>query len=203
MTALLARAGPHTALAALCAGLASANVVRAPDRLVTAALAAMLIVAASSISTRRRIPLLAAGLALVGAVWGGARLDALDSSPLRSEVGRAGRARVVVTGPARRSLFALRIPGDVRQFGRRALSEPVLLELPLGRAPPQGAILEVIGELRAPRGPVGGFDERTYLKQRGMHVVLRASEWRPVGRRGGLAGARDRLRLRVARTFAP
>ncbi|MBD0347588.1 MAG: ComEC/Rec2 family competence protein [Thermoleophilia bacterium] len=203
MTALLARAGPHTALAALCAGLASANVVRAPDRLVTAALAAMLIAATSNVSARRRIPLLAAGLALAGAVWGGARLDALDSSPLSSEVGHAGRARVVVTGPARRSLFALRIPGEVRQFGRRALREPVLLQLPLGRAPPQGTIVEVIGELRAPRGPVGGFDERAYLKRRGMHVVLRASAWRAVGRRGGLAGAADRLRLRVARTIAP
>ena len=51
-------------------------------------------------------------LALVGWWWGGVRLDALDRSPLRSEVGRAGRALVEVTGEPRVGQF------DQRQLGR-------------------------------------------------------------------------------------
>ena len=203
MTAGLRNAVPHALLAAFCAGIASANLARLPDNLVPAALAAAAIAVAARTTGTHRVAAFATGLALVGAWWGAARLDALDRSPLAVELGGAGRARVAVTGPARRSLFALRVPAEVRQFGARALREPVLLELPLGRSPPQGAILEVVGELRAPRRAVGGFDERAYLRRRGIHAVLRASSWRAVDRRGGVAGAADRLRHRVARTIAP
>ena len=41
--------------------------------------------------------------------------------------------------PAAESRFELRVPAQVRRFGRLRLREPVLLELPLGRSPPQGA----------------------------------------------------------------
>ena len=46
-----------------------------------------------------RLAVLAAVLALLGWWWASARLDALDRSPLLAEVGRAGRATVVVTAP--------------------------------------------------------------------------------------------------------
>ncbi len=135
--------------------------------------------------------------------WGGARLDAIDRSPMASELGHSGRASLVVTGPARRTPFELRIPAAVLSFGARSVREPVLLTLPLGRAPPQGAILDAIATVRAPRGPERGFDERGYLRRRGVHVVLDADRARVVGRRGGLSGLADRLRAHIAATMAP
>ncbi len=84
-----------------------------------------------------------------------------------------------------------------------SLREPVLLKLPPGRSPPQGALLDLIGEIRAPRGPENGFDERTYLRRHGVHVVVKASRWHIVGHRGGVAGIADRLRAYLARSMAP
>ena len=135
-------------------------------------------------------------LALVGWWWGEPRLDTLDRSPLSAEVGRAGRALVVVDGQPRVGRFDQRAtgprpspsPGD-------AIDERVQLELPLGRAPPQGALIDVLAVVRLPRGRQGGFDERTWLRRQGIHVVFRVDEWSATGRRrGGLAGAGDRLR---------
>ena len=70
-----------------------------------------------------------------------ARLGALDRSLLEPELGRSAAVTAVVTGPVRKTPFALRVPAEVRRFGARSLSERVLLELPVGRSPPQGAIL--------------------------------------------------------------
>src|SRR5207244_146962 len=129
---------------------------------------------------------------------------ALDRSILAAHVGEAEDAAVVVTGPPRRSAFEVRAPAEVRRFGRLRLRESVLLELPVGRSPPtSGAILDVLGLLQAPRGPQNGFDERTWLRRRGVHVVLRADRWRVTGRRGGVGGFADRLRARLSRTIAP
>jgi competence protein ComEC len=130
-------------------------------------------------------------------------LDAIDRSVLAPEIGRAGRFVLAVTGPARRSEFSVRVPAEARRFGRREVREPVLLRLPPARSPPQGALIEVIGELRAPRGPEDGFDERAWLRRRGVHVVVHAERWRLVGRRGGIGGVADRLRARLSRSMAP
>ena len=54
--------------------------------------------------------------------------------------------------------------------------------------------------MKLPRGPQNGFDERTYLRRHGVHVVLQADRFRVVGRRGGLGGLADRLRERLARS---
>jgi len=142
-------------------------------------------------------------LALVGWWWGSARLDALDRSALLPRVGTAERALVAVTGPARRSQFDVRVPAQMRRFGQDEIREPVLLRLPPGRSPPQGAILDLIGEIRLPRGPKDGFDERTWLRRHGVHVVVRADRWRIVGRRGGLSGFADRLRAHLSAGMAP
>ena len=91
----------------------------------------------------------------------------------------------------------------MRRYGDEVIREPVLLRLPPGRSPPQGALLELTGEIRRPRGPSDGFDERTWLRRHGVHVVVHASRWRIVGRRGGLAGFADGLRARLARSMAP
>ena len=150
-----------------------------------------------------RLPACALALVLAGWWWGSARLDALDRSVLAPEIGRSAAATVVVTGPARKTPFAIRVPAEVRQFDSRPLRERVLLELPVGRSPPQGAILDLRVSVAAPRGPEDGFDERGWLARRGVHVVLHGGDWRIVGTRGGIGGVSDRLRAHVARAIAP
>jgi competence protein ComEC len=103
---------------------------------------------------------------------------------------------VTVTGPARHGRFELRVPGVVRH-------EPVLLELANERAPPpQGAVLSALVVVKAPRGPSHGFDERTWLRRHGVHVVLHIDEWHVIGRRGGLGGVADALRRRLRASIA-
>ena len=196
------RARPHLLAAALCAGLAAANGLR--DASLAVALSAVILgVGAIAASSGLRLPVLALALLLAGWWWGSARLDALDRSVLLPKADTAGRALVAVTGPARRSRYELRVPAQVRRFRDDVVREPVLLRLPPGRSPPQGALLDVIGEIKIPRGSKNGFDERTWLRRHGVHVVLRATRWRIVGRRGGLAGFADGLRARLARSMAP
>jgi competence protein ComEC len=198
---LRARFPRHLLLGVLCSGIALANAVRAP--LVALAAAAVGLVAATGLAPpQRRFGLLALALALAGWWWGSARLDALDRSLLRAEVGRAERALVTVTGPPRRGRFAIRAPGLVTRFGRLRPHEPILLELPLGRSPPQGAELEALGVLALPRPAANGFDERAWLRRHGVHVVLHVDRWRAVGRRGGLGGVADSLRSRLATSVA-
>ena len=196
------RARPHLLAAALCAGLAAANGLR-DSSLAVAVAAVVLAVGAVAVSSGLRLPLLVLALLLAGWWWGSARLDALDRSVLLPKAETAGRALVAVTGPARRSRYELRVPAQVRRFDDDVVREPVLLRLPPGRSPPQGALLDLIGEITIPRGSENGFDERTWLRRHGVHVVLRATRWRVVGRRGGLAGFADGLRARLARSMAP
>ena len=194
-------ARPHLLALALCLGIATANLARATTVLVPA-VACALVALAGTVDGDRRLFALAFGLALAGWWWGAVRLDALDRSVLRAEVGRAETSLLIVTAPARRSMFDQRIPAQMLRFGRLGLREPVLLELPLGRSPPQGSRLEVLGEIRLPRGASNGFDERRWLKRRGIHVVLHGDRWRLVGRRGGVGSVPDRLRERLARSVA-
>ena len=152
---------------------------------------------------RARLAACAAAILLGGWWWGSARLDALDRSVLLPEVGRSAEIAAVVTGPARSSRFALRLPAEVQRFDARRVRERVLLELPLGRSPPQGAVIVLRATVTAPRGPENGFDERGWLARRGVHVVLRGRDWHVVDRRGGIGGVSDRLRAHVARAIAP
>src|SRR5439155_884527 len=82
----------------------------------------------------------------------------------------------------------------LRWRGER-LHEPVLLQLPGSRAPPQGARLSALATVRPPPAY-----ERTWLRRHGVHVVLRASRWRIVRVRGGVA---DRLHAWLARASTP
>ena len=191
----------HLLAAALCAGLALALLGReAHAGLALAAGAAALL---AVLIARARVPLLAFALVLAGLWWGSARLEALDASVLENEVGRAALARVEVTGPARRSEFAVRVPVRVLRFGRDELEERARLDLPPERAPPQGSLLEVVVTVARPRGPEaeGGFDEAASLRRQGVHVVLRGGSFRVVGRRGGLGAIADGLRRGVARSL--
>jgi competence protein ComEC len=196
------RVSPHRYAAALCLGLASANLARGTALVVLSAVALIAATAALTAGAVRPVLLLAA-IALIGWFWGSARLDALDRSVLQAYVDTSERTSLVVTGPTRRSRFELRVPAQVCRFGRLRFREAVLLELPLGRSPPQGALIEAVTTVRRPRPPKNGFDERTWLRRHGIHVVLHADRWRLIGRRGGLAGVADRLRAFLAGSVAP
>jgi len=198
---ILLRRYPQALAGALCVGLASANAVRAGSEAVLL-LAVGVALASIVVDAPARLVLLGIALALTGWWWGSARLDALDLSPLSSRVDTAARARVVVTAPVRLSRYDMRAPGVVLRFGDVRAQEPVLLELPRGRAPPQGGLLDALGYLTLPRGPKNGFDERTWLRRHGVHLVLRVDRWRIVGRRGGLGGVADALRRRLQRSVA-
>ena len=171
---------------AVSLGCAAALVVRAS---LGAALGLALLVAIA------RPPL---ALALVVAVaawwWGTERLRTLDRSVLAPRIGTAERAVVETQEPARHTRYAVRVQALVRRWGELVVRERVLLELPAGRAPPQGARLQVLGTLRDPG------DERGWLRLHGVHVVLRVDAWRVVGARLSLA---DRLHAWLAHASVP
>ena len=191
----------HLVAACAVAGLGGANLLRlAPVTALVLAAGVALVAAAAGAPPLASIGSVVLVLALG---WGGLRLDALDHSDLRTAVGRAGRIVAVVTGEPRVGRFEQRLPARVRSFESVALSEPVQLDLPPGRAPPQGAVVSLLGVLRAPRPADHGFDERTWLRRQGVHVVVKVDEWHVVGRRRGLGGAGDRLRAWLRRASAP
>ena len=134
---------------------------------------------------------------------GGAACASPRSTAACCSRGRDGGAR-----PARGDRSGAPEPLRAARPGARPALRPLrvheaaLLELPPGRAPPQGAILAAVVDRRAAARPEHGFDERTWLRRKGIHVVLRADRWRIVGRRGGLGGVADRLRARVERSLA-
>jgi competence protein ComEC len=200
---VITRPAPAHLLAfALAAGLALANV----GRLHAAALGVSAAAALGLAFVREpshRLVLLGAVIAGLGWWWGSTRLDELDRSALLPQVGRAGRAVVVVTGQPIAGRFSVRAPGAVRSFRGRPVAEPVQLELRSGRSPPQGAVLDALVLIQSPPGPENGFDERTWLRRRGVHVVLRVDEWTEIGQRGGLGGIADRLRAWLERSIAP
>ena len=196
----------HVIAAAVATGLALSDAVRlpvAPPGLV------LLLVTLGGLAVLAPQParlVLAAGLvAIAGWAWGSGRLAALDRSPLRVYVDEADWLAVTVTSEPRVGRFDQRLFGRARRLGKRAVDERVELELPLGRAPPQGAEIRALAVVRLPRPAQsgGGFDERLWLRRQGVHVVLHVDEWRVVGRRGGLGGAADGLRAWLRRASAP
>jgi competence protein ComEC len=178
--------GPYLLAGALAAGLAAATAVR------FAVVPAVLLVVLGVLGPRLG---LACVLAIGGWWWGSERLHAIDRSVLAARVGTAGRALVEVEEPPRRGRYAVRLRVLVVRWSGAHVREPVLLDLPGTRAPPQGSRLRVLGTLRAP----SDF-ERTWLRRHGVHVVLHASAWGRVRTRGGLA---DRLHAWLAVASTP
>lgn len=204
MSARLARVRlfpAHLLALALCTGLAGAGAVRQPSAAVALAAVAVA-VGAAAVPERARYWLLALALVLAGWWWGSMRLGALDGSVLRSQIGTAGHATLVVSEPPRLGPFGARAAVEVRAYRGDVLREKALARLPAGAAPRQGAILDALVRVEAPRPPRNGFDEQTWLRRRGVHVVVHVARWRQIGRRGGLGGVADGLRGQVAESLA-
>jgi len=196
------RARPYALVSALCIGLAASNLAR-PAALQLAVVLAAAALLALAFEGPARIAVLVLLVAGAGWLWGAFRLDRLDRSALAAHVGHVDGTVAEVTGPVRRGEFELRVPVRVRRFGALAVDEPALLELPLGRGPPQGAVIATVAEAKRPRAEQDGFDERAWLRRQGIHVVLHGRDWHAVGRRGGIAGFSDRLRAWLAEGVAP
>jgi competence protein ComEC len=185
---------PHVLVGAFCVGCACANATR--GGLVAAALVAAAggAIALHLADPRARCATAAVAVAVGGWGWGSMRLAQLDRSALAPRIGTVERALVEVDELPRSGSFDQRARAVVLRWGTLRPREPVYLELPLGRSPPQGAEISLLGELRAPTGPSNGFDQATWLRRQGIHAVLRAkSPWRIVGRRGGVYGVGDRV----------
>jgi len=148
-----------------------------------------------------RLGALAVVLGMLGLAWGSLRMGALDASVLAERIGETGQATLVTVAAARRSQWSTRVIAETRGFRHEPMQERVLLVLPAGRSPPRGAVLDATVDIQEPRPEQHGFDERAWLARQGIHVVLNASSWRQVGRRGGIQGFGDRLRHRVERTI--
>lgn len=194
---------PHAFVGALCLGFGLANTARPALASTLGATALLGLFGLVATEPRFRLVLLFSAVIAVGWGWGSVRLAQLDHSVLAGRIGTAERAVVEVEEPPRAGSFDQRMRAVVLRWGMLRPHEPVLLQLPLGRAPPKGGRLELIGELRAPPGPSNGFDEATWLRRQGIHAVLRAQTWRVVGRRGGVSGVGDRVGRWVAGDIAP
>ena len=193
---------PALLVASACVGLAVSIWISVP-LVAAAAVAVGCLGAVLSLDGHARIAALAVAIGVLGLAWGSLRMDALRESVLSRDLGESGVAEVVTVAPARSSPWSTRVIAVVRSFRHAHVRERVLLVLPVGRSPPaRGAILEASVRIAEPRPEDDGFDERAWLARQGIHVVLEASSWREVGRRGGLAGVGDRLRDRIEQAVA-
>ncbi len=184
---------PHAVVGAVCVGCALANAVRIPP-LPAVLVASLAAVGAFIVSGRCHVPVVIAAVALAAWAWGSVRLVQLDRSVLVSRIGTVERAVVEVDEEPKEGSFDQRARAVLLRWGSLKPAEPVYLELPLGRAPPQGADIALLAQLRAPSPPSNGFDQATRLRRQGIHVVVRArGPWRVVGRRGGVFGVGDRV----------
>jgi competence protein ComEC len=184
---------PHAFVGALCLGFAFANLGR-PSVVPTLGAAGLLAaLGLAAPDSRVRFAVLASAVTAVAWTWGSVRLAQLDRSVLAPRIGTFERAIVEVEEPPRSGQFEQRMKGLVLRWGTLRAHEPVWLELPLGRSPPAGARLKLLGELRAPSGPSNGFDEAKWLRRQGIRVVLRGQAWRVIGRRDGIFGIGDRV----------
>ena len=184
---------PHAFVGALCLGFAVANLARPEVVPTLVAAAALAFVGFLTPAARFRSVAVAAAVVAVAWSWGSARLAQLDHSVLIARIGTAEWAVVEVEEQPRPGPFDQRVKALVLRWGSLRVHEPVLLQLPLGRSPPAGARLRLLGELTAPPGPSHGFDEAAWLRRQGIHTILRSRSYRVVGRRGGISGVGDRV----------
>jgi competence protein ComEC len=191
---------PALLVASAAGGIALAVWLSLPLALVASA-AIGATVALCVLDGTARLVAVALVLAFIGLGWGSLRMDALRTSVLVRQLGETGVAELVTVAPARSSRWSTRVIAMTREFRHVRVRERVLVVLPVGRSPPRGAILEATVRVAEPQPSRDGFDERAWLERQGIHVVLDASSWREIGRRGGMAGVGDRLRDRIERAI--
>ena len=194
---------PHAFVGALCLGFALANTARPAVVPALGAASGLACFGVAASDPRFRWLAAASAVVVFAWTWGSVRLAQLDHSVLASHIGTFETAVVEVEEPPRAGQFDQRMKGLVLRWGTLRTHEPAWLELPLGRSPPEGARLRLVGELRAPPGPSNGFDEARWLRHQGIHVVLRGQSWEVVGRRGGVSGFGDRVGRWLAGDTAP
>jgi len=218
---VLRRVAPlHVFAAAYCGGLCLALAVRPAWwclLLGAAGPAAAMVVAlrrgsaqGSSPAWLLALPLCVAALFCVaGLAVGGSRLQALGHSSLQAHEGHYVTLTAVLTDLPAAKDDQVTLAVAVTAVSGVPLAAPAHLRLRLQDAKPfvldscgalvEGAVIEVDSVRVAPL-PVpkpGAFDYGRYLRRRGEHVTLegRFDALRVIGRRGGLQGAIDRLRL--------
>ena len=218
---MLRRIAPlHVLAAAYCGGLCLALAVR-PSwwclALGVAGSAGVMVVAlrhgsseCSSPAWLLALPVCLATVFLVaGLAVGGSRLDSLGHSALEAYEGHNVALTAVLTDLPAAKDDQVTLAVAVRAVSGAPLAEPAHLRLRLEDGEPfvldscgalvEGAVIELdsvrVEPLPAPRP--GAFDYGRYLRRRGEHVTLegRFADLRVTGRRGGLQGAVDRLRL--------
>ncbi|MCX6364027.1 MAG: ComEC/Rec2 family competence protein [Actinobacteria bacterium] len=218
---MLRRVAPlHVFVAAYCCGLCLTLAVRPPWWCLlagVAGLAAAMVVALRRGSSEHSLPalllVLPAGLAamflIAGVAVGGSRLDSLGHSTMEAFEGRFVTISAVLTDLPAAKDDQVTLAVAVKAVNAAPLAEPAHLRLRLEDgerfvldscgALVEGAVVEVdsvhVEPLPSPKP--GAFDYGRYLRRRGEHVTLegRFADLRVSGRRGGLQGAVDCLRL--------
>lgn len=154
-----------------------------------------------------------------GYLAGSVRVAALTDSHLKDRVGTSIRAELIITGQVRSSAGWQSAIASVRETSGDSSSpgnpegaavvqvsahgEKVLLELAPAEGVSavslsQGQIVAFEGTVQLPEGPSSsGFDQAAYLRNQGVQIVLKAESdgITVIGRRGGVSGWFDRLRL--------
>jgi competence protein ComEC len=206
---LLARRPWHVSVSALGAGLALAEARPAVALLAAAAAAALLAWAGTP-----RLAAFAAVLLLAGVATGDLRLSALDRPAERIRDGAPLAARAHLLTPPRPSPFGSAAEvqitggplGGARLLARAARWSPLPRSLSVGDELALAGTLRVLrpgGEPSPARSRGPPFDYSAYLRRRGIAAELLLDRARPTGRRrGGLAGALDRMRGRAERAVA-
>ena len=193
----------HVAVGSFATGLALSQ-AEAPLALAAAA-------AALSCVALLRAPglaLVAAALVLAGSAVGDARLRALDNASTLIGEGRTINARAHLVTRPRPSAFGA--SAEARLATGSFAGARVLLRFADRSAPVLshrteiGAELALAGRLRRPvREQEASFDFAAYLRRRGIAGELHVDRVRATGgRRGGVAGALDRLRGRAERAVS-
>jgi competence protein ComEC len=172
----------HVVLFALASGLALGPLSPAA----TVAAAALFALAAG----RSGMALLAAAAALGGATLTEARLAALDAGSLRAMTGQRWEGSATLLEPVRE--HGAHASARVRLGG---LDEVAVarLRVPAHASWPEVGEVVVLAGFVAPLGKYDAFQAR-----RGAHAALEVDRFRATGaRRGGVAGALDRVRRRA------
>ena len=153
--------------------------------------------------------MVAAGLLLLGSAVGDARLRALDHAPVLIGEGRPVSARAHLLTRPRPSAFGASAEARIAT-GSLAGARVLLRFADRGARPalphstPIGSELALAGWVRQPPpDPDAQFDFPALLRRRGIAGELMVDRIRVTGgRRGGIAGALDRLRGRAERAVS-